>query len=377
LWKYLDKPSWKNVLWMGVIGGLTQLIKFSGIGIVPVVFLALLYRALKSKRYKETLWQFLAMFGIAWFMIWLGYGFQSAYSPNYHISTLLLGQNQIHLSPTQIIRLGNFLHYLFPSAFVKGLILVQIGTLFGRGAYLFGHTFFPNIWYYFPVMFFLKTQISELLILLVGLYYLVRIWLLRRQKEVPPLDEKKHWIYITLGITFATYLALSIINKLDLGIRYLLPIFPILILYSAISLSQIGQWRRGKWWISILLFFYILPVLMQLPNILGYVNAFVRPYQKSYYFMSDSNLDWGQQAREVAQIVQSRYKGDTIFANFPWSPYSLGYYGAKTVGFSTNEIPKHGIVIVTATQLDQTAYAAYQKLKPDYILANNTFFYRT
>jgi hypothetical protein len=107
----------------------------------------------------------------------------------------------------------------------------------------------------------------------------------------------------------------------NLGIRYLLPIYPFLFLIAAQGV--LWFWREGKqkifytWLLVGLLLWQTVSVAFNFPHTISYLNEWVPPNRKLHY-LADSNLDWGQDLKRLAQKAQERN----------WGKVKLAYLGA-------------------------------------------------
>lgn len=369
LWLYLRKPSLKYAVLLGLVFALAQLVKFSAIGLALVIPIALLYQIYKFKRYKDTFIHVGIILAVTWFIIWGAYLFKSPLIIDGHttdVSSFL--QNHSDLSKIQVEKISRILRYILPSPYLKGFIMVQISALYGRGAYILERTYYPNVWFYFPVLYMLKTQIAALLILVIGLVSL----LIRKLKGLPLIEHRL--AYLTLLMVGTVYAALTVASKLNLGIRHIMPLMPIVTLFMAWALHKVLQ--KSRVLAGILLAGYMVPVLWQYPHLISYTNFFVRPYQKAYRYMNDSNLDWGQQVGYAADYIKQYYSSEKIYTNFPWNEYAFAYYGIKTTKFDPLNIPNDGVIMLTATQLSDVEYRLFRDYKPAGSVGNHTFFYR-
>ena len=367
-WRYLKSPSIGNALLVGL--GLTVAIgtKFTGFGLLPVFFLYMLFFAWQERKGLRTLGHGLLMLLSVWLGIWTLYGFHS--SLNLTDASLHLAGESWHipygLTLPQIIRGAQEVRLFLPLAFLKGLIIVENGTKYGRGGYLFGHTFYPSLWYYFPAIIALKTQIVTFAVLLVGL-------LLSLGSKAGALGKRP---YQLLALSLLIFGGLIMHSKLDLGVRYTTPVLALAMPFVALSLLRIGRLNWRSWIIGGTLVLYALPALAQFPDLLSFSSEIVQPYAEGWRYMNDSNIDWGQEASQVAVYSAENLHTNGIAANYGWNPYQLGYYGLKTESFDPLIPPTGRPILITANQLATPEYARFRQLKPIGSIANVAFFYR-
>ncbi len=179
-----------------------------------------------------------------------------------------------------------------------------------------------NNWFYFPVAFALKTTLPFFILTALALGMG-----LAKKITFPP------WIWIPPLLFFA-----FILNVQNMGVRYLLPAFPFLILMGALVLGQLWKWkphwggRVGKILVVGLLLWHSVSVLSNYPNMIGYFNDFI-PESKKVYYLGDTNLDFGQDVKKFARAAQEKgwkkvklaqFGGttDPSFYGFAWSPWT-------------------------------------------------------
>ena len=351
-------PSTLSAFWVGLLVAATVCVKFSGV-IVLVPLFAVLYSAIRGK--KPHLWQSSAVVaGTVYVGIWALYGFRSSVSLSEpSVAAIFLHNQGLRISVAAINRALAYLRHFLPIPFLKGLLLVRTSTFFGRGAYIFGHHYDRSVWFYFPALFLIKTQ---LIALLCGLWaFMTLTW---RKLLLSPIEN---WL---LAVAIGTITLSALVSRLDLGIRHIATILPLLSIALACVLAR---WKL----IGTLLFIplYVVPALIQLPNSLGFTNELVQPYTQAWRFMDGSNLDWGIQAKEAASELNRLYPGTTVATDYYWNPYALGYYGMRTKPFDPEILPVGTPILVSASNMNDPHLAGLQQHKPVSIISNSTFVY--
>jgi Dolichyl-phosphate-mannose-protein mannosyltransferase len=179
-----------------------------------------------------------------------------------------------------------------------------------------------NHWYYLPVAFLLKEPLP--FILLLGMTPILA-W--SGKVTLKPV------VWIPAVLFFA-----ALLPSQNLGVRYLLPIFPLLFMTAGKSLAWLWnrsgstpQGRIFKGAAVLLLVWQAGSVLASYPHLLGYFNELVPPDKKIHY-LGDSNLDWGQDQKRLAETGRLRGWKDVHLAYFggidpadyglPWSPWT-------------------------------------------------------
>jgi hypothetical protein len=156
--------------------------------------------------------------------------------------------------------------------------------------YLNGELRQESWWYYF--LFALLYKVSEGTWLLTTTSFVVLIWY--RRARAPWADE--------LAVLAGPVVVLAVMSfgtNINLGLRYVLPIFP----YVFVSAGKLAPWAAGlagrlRWiaigWVGIGLSSTVLAAALIHPHYLAYFNwASGGPARGSEHLI-DSNLDWGQ-----------------------------------------------------------------------------------
>jgi hypothetical protein len=206
----------------------------------------------------------------------------------------------------------------------------------GHPAFFMGEASTTGGWkLYLPVVIVLKWPISVLLL------FLATVILALRGKLSFSRDA------VLLASFPALFLSLAIFSKLNVGDRYILPIYPFLLVFIA------GLWEFAQR-CRVVLALVVAGVSFQAadcfryaPDYLSYFNLFVRPAE-SWKLLSDSNLDWGQglialrkyQAQNPNENIHLAY-----FGTVDPSLYGIGYVPLGETDRAA------GTVVVSATHL--------------------------
>jgi hypothetical protein len=369
LWNYYKKPSVTSMVILAVLFGVAQITKFSLIMLTPIVGLWLIYVSVV----KGSFIQFIKHLGLGALItiaiIWLGYLLPITLL-NGDVFTIRGSRSLPPLVPVrqEIFDKVLLLRFLLPVDYVKGLLLVLGTSYLGRPTYILEAFYSTGVWFYFPVIYVLKTQIAGLILLVVGAGLAIKDYGLRIFKPSP----------LALLLLFSTglFLVASLTSKLNIGLRHIIPLMPFLSLAMALGLEKAAVLSKSKWLAPAMITLYVLPLALSFPHFLGYVNSFVQPRTEAYRYFNDSNLDWGQQGKEIADTIKYRFSNEKTYGEFRWNPYIMGYYGTPLERFDAKNPPKDSLLMFTATQLTFPEFESFKNLKPIHIIDNHTFFYR-
>ena len=185
-----------------------------------------------------------------------------------------------------------------PRVFVQGLdysSYLQEHWEVGRGLnYVLGRLSTRGVWYAFPLMILLKTPLAFFVLLALAA---------STQRQDPRPDR---WIWLVLIVPFVAVAAcFSLLATAQLGIRYLLPGLPTLILCGARGVAFATTQRRRLVVIA-LLGWYAVSTLSYHPHYIAYFNELIGRRVNAYRFLADSNLDWEDHRYFIARF-QARH----------------------------------------------------------------------
>jgi hypothetical protein len=297
--------------WLGVGGllfGLAQAAKFSALLLGPTLLFMTLWAAWHKRRQLKESEGPLARIA-NWPLGWL-----------WAALAALIGMGLIGL-------VGLWATYLFvlrpyPLAnYVSEFLHFMSLASEGHRAYLLGSFSQSGWWYYHPLILLAKMPLPALAILLVALSLAVG-------RHIHPAEA---------GLLFPAliYLGASMLGSLNVGIRYLLPMLPLLYLFAARTASGPPRsgWLRAGVLATLIGFQAALHVLIS-PDYLAFYNLAVGGPRNGYRIAVDSNLDWGQDLPGLAAYLAGR--GDQL-------PVYLSYFGwADPAYYGIDAIPLPG-----------------------------------
>ena len=173
-------------------------------------------------------------------------------------------------------------------AFVEGLRR-SLGSERGWGpVVLLGQAHPDGIFYYFAVLWALKTPVLLLLAQAAGLFLLARSGRLLRE---PALR------FLALNVLLA-FLYFSLLFKTQIGYRFVLMLIPIAWILAAAGLEPL-RGRGAAALFALTLVVSVAENAAYLGNPLAFTNALVQPKRQAFRLLADSNIDWGQNRDKV------------------------------------------------------------------------------
>ncbi len=122
----------------------------------------------------------------------------------------------------------------------------------------------------------------------------------RQRRALASTGVELHWV-VPAAVVFLGASA----GKAQTLERYILPVYPYLILLIASQLPALLEGRRGRFWLGIALALHAGPSLAALPSgHLPYTNLSARALDPAHRVLLDSNLDWGQDLPRLAEWMR-------------------------------------------------------------------------
>jgi len=321
LYLYFERQSRKRLIFLIVSLALAFLSKHSTFILFPLVLflMGVLYH---TQKYKPRI-HLLAVFFWVFAIIFLFYGI---------------------LSFRQRGIVG-----FFPYEYFKGLILIPYGLAHDqRFSYLLGESYFGGRWYYFPILILAKTQISTLLLFLASTVAVA----FRKFK----LSKKQ---LLLLLVPPAAYLAVAMISSFNIGVRHVLPIYPFMIILGAggfFALSRLALKNFSRQLSFAVIGFALLIIVVSriwsvattYPSFLSYYNAAFGGTANGWKVSDDSNYDWGQDVKRLADYVHEHNIKSIAFDNYTGF-FATKYYDIPATKISVNDTSYKGYLALSAS----------------------------
>jgi hypothetical protein len=287
---WLEQPTRKRGAILGVGMALAFLSKFSSVLLVPVCFVAIL--VLRGKRFLPNAGVPLL---VAFLLVWAAYGFSFGRITE-HVADDAAGQGGLLAKvPAPVYRLLERTPLPAPQL-VDGLWQVHNHVEGGHAAYLLGQNSMHGWWYFFPVALSLKTPLALLILAAIGWFALFR-------EKLHPFDWRA-WVPAVAG---AVILLVNLPTSLNIGVRYMLPLYPLLALtggIGAVYLLRRPQ-RRVRAVAAALLLWMAVSSWAAHPDYLAYFNELAGSHPERY--LVDSDLDWGQDMNLLVAELKRRH----------------------------------------------------------------------
>jgi len=196
-----------------------------------------------------------------------------------------------------------------PVLYFRGMLLFASSA--SRATFILGHNYTHGVWFYFPVLFVLKSTLAFLLSLLLSL--LVALSARLKQKDVSPVPAEMQFHWRAVWTFLLVFVAFCILSPMTISIRHFTVPIVLLILLMAPVPRALALLREGGWpfariataTFATLTLASLVVMIRTYPHYLPFLNSlsFGRP---AYMLVNDSNLDWNQSLPEVEQFIQQR-----------------------------------------------------------------------
>jgi 4-amino-4-deoxy-L-arabinose transferase-like glycosyltransferase len=277
-WRFLTKGGTGRLVASAVALGLALLSKYTALLLVPLFPVVGL--ALTRRKPLRVLGTSVGAVTIALTVLAAGYGFRriptrlGSMEPRSETFSSLAGNRWLRDLPLPL-----------PRPYLEGVDFQSWINEGGWPAFLMGGHSDRGWWYYFLVAIAVKTPLA--------LFGLLALRLGTRHSR----DD-----LCLLIPSVALLLYSSFLIKVQIGLRYVLPIYPLLMIYASGCVASTARWRR--WAVPPLVAWFVVAGLSIHPHYLAYFNELIGGPRNGYRYLIDSNLDWGQDdkaAREFAE----------------------------------------------------------------------------
>jgi hypothetical protein len=294
--------------------------KHSGILMLPVLFLLLITDIWLTRRNKtetgtrlsrsflNNAAAYTAIFLIGLIVLWATYRFRyyalpDATSDTVSVVDFFKESNHPDVANTLSGRTVELIHRacIFPESYVYGLAHIVADK---RGTYLLGKVYPTAQWFYFPVTFTIKTSIA--LLILLPLALLTRALYRRHPREM-----------LFLLLPSLAYFTISLTSGLNMGIRHILPIYPLFIIIAAAGACIVARKYRVFFYaLFAMLLFHGVTAVRTAPNYIAFANDLWGGTNNTHQWLGDSNVDWGQNLKIIEEYLKKEDIHDCWLAYF-------------------------------------------------------------
>lgn len=303
---YARNRTWKFAILAGLLLGLSQLAKYTCLILYPLALILFLILGLNQreelkKQWKKIVLQLATAGLISVLTINLGYLFEGSFQSFEDYSF----QSQ---SMKNFSERFAFLPFVpFPADYIEGIDHQRSVMESQHPVYLNGEWSLEAFPQYYLMTLIYKVPHSVQVMFLVGLFLFF--------KEVREPGQLTRTFALLIPFLFLFLIASR--SGMQLGLRYLLPVYPFLLIWISQVVEKIDFNKSRLIRICFLLIFLGIPLsLRSHPYHLSYFNEWAGGAEGGRFHLLDSNLDWGQDLRELKEYLDKNSVEDLKLAYF-------------------------------------------------------------
>lgn len=390
-WKYLNNRNRTSIILAGVALGLAQLAKFTALLLYPIFIFIILIILVHDNTHNQSklvkgkisaamryIGEFCIITLISLTVINAGYLFSSSFRPlsEYAFTS--------HLLKSVSSLLWHGFPVPLPYDYLMGFdtqMSIAAGGIPFYVSYLMGEHSLTGWWYYYIIAFFVKNpEPLFIIILLAGV-----VWIGSKKERPDMTSVLCIWIP-----TISYFIYFSFYTHIPIGIRYILPVFPLLFLACGYLFNQFFLEQKNiKTLLALLAVAYLFIGLSVFPRYLSYFNIVSGGSHNGSFWLIDSNLDWGQSLPGLKKYMDKNNIQEIKLGYFGRVDPAL--YGIK-YSLAEKE-PREGIYAISINYLvgrpyyllaenaknlllvDMSYFENYRKLTPSAIIDHTIYIY--
>ena len=217
---------------------------------------------------------------------------------------------------------------------IKQDILYNYAPYYIKTSFLNGQILQNGSPFFFPIAFLLKTPLPLIFLLILALFTIV----------------KSNKANLFLLVTIISIFASSMVSTLNLGIRYILSVYPFIILLSAQVINL--KFKYKKLLIGVLSVWYMLGVANVFPHYISFFNELAGGPRNGYKYLVDSNYDWGQGLIDLKEY-QDKYRINDLrlayFGTVDPVKYGIKYKGINKENITSLKPGKNYLIAISAS----------------------------
>jgi Dolichyl-phosphate-mannose-protein mannosyltransferase len=296
LWEYLNSPTWWLLAATGLATGMALISKFLAILLIPMIALILATSLLITREDCALL------------------PLRDRPKPSTKIFQAATAFFLIVLIALWMISIAYFFQGWQPWFF--GLQRILTLAREGQLAFFFGEHSYQGWWSYFMVAFLIKTPVGSLVLITASVVFYRAAGSLGRREAM--------LLLVPVSIIFLA----ATQSKTNIGLRHILPVYPFLfVLASRLATVRFNRRWLAQFLVGAPLIFTAVSSLRIAPHQLAYFNEFVGGPDQGYRYLSDSNVDWGQDLKGVKAYMEKENLPIIYLSYHGTAPPS--YYGIR------------------------------------------------
>jgi 4-amino-4-deoxy-L-arabinose transferase-like glycosyltransferase len=196
-----------------------------------------------------------------------------------------------------------------PWIYLRGLAIFALTTK--PPSFILGHSYPHGVWFFFPVLFLLKSPLAFLLLLVLALVVGLVAKFRPARLAVIPEGMQLHWRAVWVFLVVFT--GACILSRFQFSVRHFSVSLALLILLLTPLPRTLNQLRSSGWpaaragaWLTVALALAsVATAVRAYPYYLPFLNS-LSGGRPGYLLVADSNLDWSQGLLDVENSVRQR-----------------------------------------------------------------------
>lgn len=308
-WRFSRKPTTRTAVLTGVLLGMAQAAKFTNVLLVPlIVGLWLVERwrneSVEPLARRDLLKRWSVLLLTAWLCLNTSYLFRGIGTPlkEFAFASQSARAWQQRLGPLALLPVP------LPHDYVVGIDRQKTAMESDHAVYLDGELSSKGFAsYYLMTLLYKWPHWSQ------ALFLWAAIRCLWSQSAVE--WRRRAWLLIPAALV----LVVASASGMQLGIRYILPAIPLMLLFASEVAADWSWPKTRQRMIAVALLLCVSPILGRShPQYLAFFNELSGGIESGRFHLLDSNLDWGQDLHELKRFVAEHPEVE---------PLNLAYFG--------------------------------------------------
>jgi hypothetical protein len=355
--RFLTDGTMKSAAWCGLAMGVAMGTKYSALLLFFIFGFLYFFRIWQKEgeapgpvRWSPFhLAKGMVVFGVVMLaVVWAAFGFETGHMLTPEIIAALRGIGFPNVGADTAFNVAATQWTIPAPSFFRGLFVLTLHNVRGHPSYLMGMHSLTGWWYYFPVVAAVKTPTGALLLLAIAVVAVVRAVAKTGVRHAVAKLRQISPDWYVLILPPALYFAICVRSNINLGIRHVLPIYPLVYMWTAAVLFSRdvaipARFRKAG---AICVALVMLESASAFPRYLGFFNLPSGGPRNGARYLVDSNLDWGQDLKRLKAYLTERGISNVCLNYFGTAPPS--YYGihAKPAPASLEDARASGCVVV-------------------------------
>ncbi len=291
LWRFSQDAKFRHFFLASLGLGLALASKFSAIFLVPVFFFLLFFQ-----------WPANGLATISFLQKRFPLGDKIFAAAIAALSAAFVVQASYFFSPDLLL-------------YFKGIQAVNANHTQNYNYYIHGNFFPGGVWWYPLYALLLKIPLPTMIAIALGGIACLKTW----------NECKKGLIFVLLPAAVYTVAVCALAD--NLGVRYMIPVTPFLLVLAGRSLFVFAASSKSRILAGALALWLMVSVLRVSPNYISYFNELIGGPENGPYFLDDSNIDWGQDLERLMQYLRKHQVREAVLSY--WGPTPPDYYGNR------------------------------------------------